>query len=179
MFDPSVAAEPVHRPVAEPFGMFGGPFFQVVGHKRGDRRRAPGEEPQQESDRGGAKHCPDAIFDIGPGRHPALDLHLADGGEPLFNVDHHLADGKKTYDDGDEIDADRQRDGSEGQPLRPGERVLTDEAGREPQGHRDNPLQEGTARKANHQTQSHEHQCEILRRTEEHGKLGERRGEKG
>ena len=81
LFAASGAADPLDRPVAEPLGMLGEPFLEIVGHKGRDRRGASGEEPQQETDRRGAEHRPPALFDIGPGRHPALDLHLADGGE--------------------------------------------------------------------------------------------------
>ena len=159
--------------------MLGEPFLDIVGDKGRDRRGASGEEPQEETDPRAPDHRPPALLDIGPGRHPVLDFHLADGGDPLLHVDHHLADREEPHDHADEIHTGRQGNEPEGQPGRPGQRVLADQGGRESQGHGDDPLQEGAAGEADHEAQSHEHQGEVLRRAEDHGNFCQDRGTEG
>ena len=73
---PSGRGDAFDGSLPETFGMLGNPFLQVVGHEGGDRRGAPGEKPQEEADPRRADHCPHALFDVGPGRHPAADVEV-------------------------------------------------------------------------------------------------------
>ena len=82
---------PLNRPLPEPLGMLGDSLFEIIGHKRRDRGGAPGKKSQAETDACAADHRPRALLDIGPGRHPVVDLPLTDGGDLLLHIDHDLS----------------------------------------------------------------------------------------
>ena len=53
---PSGAATPSIAPLPNRVRVLGDPFFEVVGHEGGHRRRAAGQQPEEEADAGRAQH---------------------------------------------------------------------------------------------------------------------------